>query len=410
MSFVKCNVSRLLTVFLAFVLIMAGSMQEGYANESTSAANGTLVIIGGNLETNNAEVYNQMIDLAGGKEKAIIGIFPTASGSMTSSESMKQDFEAYGIPSDRVRIIDITEKNYPDKVNNAEVAKSVSECTGLFFVGGDQSRITKAFYNVDGTNTKVLDAVWEVYKEGGMIGGTSAGAAIMSNPMIQNATSLEAFELGVTYDGEKPGLWVTKGLGFFEGGIVDQHFSKRGRIGRLVVALVHEKINYGFGIDENSAMVVKGSEIQVIGASGMFLVDVSKVTTTKSGAYKNVDVSYIEKGDQYNFVTKKFTLDKSKTLIPKGEEYYEGNALNTNIFGSDAAKFALLDDLVDNTATEFRGMAFSLDKENKGRGVTVVFSKTANTEGYYDATEYASSALHVRMDILPIEVKVKEVK
>ncbi|MGC5326909.1 cyanophycinase [Brevibacillus sp. SYSU BS000544] len=410
MSFVKGNVSRLLTVFLAFVLIMAASMQEGYANESTSAAKGTLVIIGGNLETNNAEVYNQMIELAGGKERAIIGIFPTASGSMTSSESMKQDFEAYGIPSDRVRIIDITEKNYPDKVNNAEVAKAVSECTGLFFVGGDQSRITKAFYNEDGTNTKVLDAVWEVYKSGGMIGGTSAGAAIMSNPMILNATSLEAFELGVTYDGEKPGLWVTKGLGFFEGGIVDQHFSKRGRIGRLVVALVHEKINYGFGIDENSAMVVKGSEIQVIGASGMFLVDVSKVSTTKSGAYTNVDVSYIEKGDKYNFATKKFTLDKSKTLIPKGSEYYEGNALNTNIFGSDAAKFALLDDLVDNTAAEFRGMAFSLDKENKGKGVTVVFSKTANTEGYYDATEYASSALHVRMDILPIEVKVKELK
>lgn len=410
MSLVKGKFSKLLTVFLASILLVAGAMQGVYAEESTESAKGTLVIIGGNLETNNAEVYNKMIELSGGKEKAIIGIFPTASGSMTSSNSMKQDFEAYGIPSDRVRIIEITEKNYPDKVNNQEVVNAISECTGLFFVGGDQSRVTKAFYNVDGTNTKALDAVWGVYRKGGMISGSSAGAAIMSNPMIQNATSLEAFDLGVTYDGEKPGLWVTKGLGFFEGGIVDQHFSKRGRIGRLAVALVHEKMNYGYGIDENSAMVVKGNEIQVIGASGMFLLDVSKTSTTKSGGYNNVDVSYIEKGDKYNFATKKFTLDPSKTLIPKGKEYYEGNALNTNIFGSDAAKFGLLDDLVDNTEMQFRGMAFSLDKENKGKGVSVVFSKTSSTEGYYDPSEYASSALHVRMDIIPIEVKVKELK
>ncbi|MGD8188948.1 cyanophycinase [Brevibacillus ginsengisoli] len=410
MSLAKCNLLRLFTVFLACVLMVAGAVQGVYAEEKTGSAKGTLVIIGGNLETNNAEVYNKMIELAGGKDEAIIGIFPTASGSMTSSNSMKQDFEAYGIPSDRVRILDITEKNYPDKVNNEAVVAEISQCTGLFFVGGDQSRITKAFYNADGTNTKALDAVWNVYRNGGMIGGTSAGAAIMSNPMIQNATSLETFDLGVTYDGDKPGLWVTKGLGFFEGGIVDQHFSKRGRIGRLVVALVHEKMNYGFGIDENSAMVVQGNEFQVIGASGMFLIDVSKVSTTKSGAYKNVDVSYIEKGDRYNFATQTFTLDKSKTLIPKGKEYYEGNALNTNIFGSDAAKTALLDDLVDNKEKQSRGLAFSLDKKNKGKGVSVIFSKTSKTEGYYDASEYASSALHVKMDIIPIEVEVKESK
>ncbi|MGG4498672.1 cyanophycinase [Brevibacillus reuszeri] len=410
MSLVKRSFSKLLSVCLTSILMVAAGVQGAYAEESAATAKGSLVIIGGNLETNNADIYNKMIELSGGKEKAIIGIFPTASGSMTSSNEMKQDFEAYGIPADHVRIIDITEKNYNEKVNNADVVKAISESTGLFFVGGDQSRITKAFYNADGSHTKALTAVWDVYKAGGMVSGSSAGAAIMSNPMIQNTTSLETFEKGVTYDGNKPGLWVTKGLGFFEGGIVDQHFSKRGRIGRLVVALVHEKMNYGFGIDENSAMVVKGNEIQVIGASGMFLIDVSKTTLSKKGAYENVDVSYIEKGDKYNFATKQFTMDESKTLIPKGKEYYEGNSLNTNIFGSDAAKTALLDDLIDNTEKQSRGLAFSLDSDKKGKGVSVVFSKTANTIGYYDASEYASSALHVRMDIIPIEVQVKESK
>jgi cyanophycinase len=398
---------------LLLVSMLTADMSSAAAEDEIADASvkGSLVIIGGGLETGNAEIYNKMIELAGGKEDAVIGIFPTASASMSSSRSMKQDFEDYGVPAENVRIIEITEKNYKDQVNNDEIVKAISECTALYFVGGDQSRVTKAFYNADGSNSKALDAVWDVYREGGLIAGSSAGAAIMSDPMILNATSLEALQKGVTYDEQKPGLWVTKGLGFFEAGITDQHFSKRGRLGRLVVALVHEKINYGFGIDENSAMVVSGNEIEVIGASGMFLVDASKAEYTKKGAYLGIDVSYLEKGDKYNFATKEFTVHSSKTLIRPGQEYYEGNELNTNIFGSDAAKTALLDDLMDNTAREARGLTFALDQKNgKGSGFTIVFSKTAQTKGYYDSDEYASTALHVNMDIIPIEVQVKELE
>ncbi|MGW9128920.1 hypothetical protein ACWGPW_28845, partial [Paenibacillus chitinolyticus] len=83
MSLVKRNVSKLLSIFLTSILMVAGVAQGAFAEESAAAAKGSLVIIGGNLETNNADIYNKMIELSGGKEKAIIGIFPTASGSMT---------------------------------------------------------------------------------------------------------------------------------------------------------------------------------------------------------------------------------------------------------------------------------------------------------------------------------------
>ncbi|MED4583583.1 cyanophycinase [Brevibacillus choshinensis] len=411
MSFVwNKGFSKVVATLLTALLAVTLGLSEANAQADTESEKGSLVIIGGANKSDNAELYNRMIELAGGKQNAIIGIFPTASASMSSSKEMKKDFEDYGVPADQVRIIEITESNYEQKVNDEGVVSEISECTAFFFVGGDQARITKAFYNRDGSNTKALDAVWEVYQNGGMVAGTSAGAAIMSKTMIQNATSLEALQLGVTYDEQKPGLWVTKGLGFFDGGIVDQHFSKRGRIGRLVVALVQEKVDYGFGIDENSAMVVTGPEIQVIGESGMFLIDASKASLSKKGVYQDLDVSYLEKGDIYNYVTKKFTLEPSKTLIPKGKEYYEGNQLNTNIFGLDAAKLALLDDLADNTADQARGLSFTMEqKKDKGTGVSVVFSKTKATNGYYDADEYATSILHVNMEITPIEVQVKEV-
>lgn len=410
MKIVRWNVSKWVSVLLASLLIFALAIPGAFAEEMSGTAKGSLVIIGGANQSDNADIYNRMIELAGGKDDAVIGIFPTASASMSSSKAMKKDFENYGVPADQVRIIEITEKNYEEKVNNPDVAEAISECTGLFFVGGDQARITKAFYNKDGSNSKALDAVWGVYNNGGMISGTSAGAAIMSKTMIQNATSLEALINGVTYNEEETGkLWVTKGLGFFEGGIVDQHFSKRGRIGRLAAALVHEKIDYGFGIDENSAMVVEGDEIEVIGESGMFVLDATNATQDKKGEYRDIDVSYLEKGDKYNFVTNEFIIEKSKTLIPKGEEYYEGNEINTNIFGSDAVKISLLDDLADNTAKQAHGLSFTLDlKKNKGTGVSVILTKTAATKGYYDEDEYASSILHVKMEIVPIEVQVKE--
>ncbi|MGO0062766.1 cyanophycinase [Brevibacillus fluminis] len=386
----------------------AAAQDEAAQDALAAKAKGSLVIIGGAQQRDNAAIHEKMIELAGGKDKAMIGIFPTASGSMSSSEEMKEDFEYYGVPADHVKIIDITKDNYQDKVNNDDIVAQIAETNALFFVGGDQARITKAFYNPDGSNTKALDAVWDVYNKGGMIAGTSAGAAIMSKTMIANTDSLGALLNGVTYDDTKPGLWVTKGLGFFNGGIVDQHFSKRGRLGRLVVALVAEKQKYGFGIDENSAMVVTGNTIEVIGASGLFIVDASKASVSKSGVYKGIDVSYIEKGDKYNYVTKRYTLAKEKVAIEPGKEYYEGNTLNTSVFGLDAAKVMLLDDLMDNTAKEAAGVAFGL--ENDGAGVKVVFSKNRKTQGYYDETEYASSALHVDMTITPIEVTIKEKK
>lgn len=406
MKSVPKQLSRMLSVLLASFLILTLAVPGAIAADKK----GSLVIIGGANEADNAAIYNSIIDLSGGKSKAIIGIFPTASQSMSSSVTMKKELEDYGVPADQVRIIEITKDNYKDKVNNDEIVKQIEECTGLFFVGGDQLRITRAFYNEDGSNTKALDAVWGVYNKGGLISGTSAGAAIMSKTMIQNVTSLEALQNGVTYDENEEGsLYITKGLGFFEGGIVDQHFSKRGRIGRLLVALESEKVKFGFGIDENSAMVVKGNTIEVIGESGMFLVDASKVKKSKKGAYTGAVVSYIEKGDKYNFVTKKFTIEKSKTEIEKGKEYYEGNQVNTNIFGLDGAKTALLDDLADNTADQAKGLAFAYDEEKGiGTGVKVTFSKTAKSKGYYDADEYATSMLYVKMDIVPIEVEVTE--
>ena len=116
----------------------------------------------------------------------------------------------------------------------------------------------------DGKDTVVLKVIRKIYENGAVLGGTSAGAAVMSNPMIASGTSVGALTDGVhilknfDQDTGDDQLFLTTGLGFFTHGIVDQHFLERGRFGRLLVATQYNKTRYGFGIDENSAMVYTG--------------------------------------------------------------------------------------------------------------------------------------------------------
>ena len=120
----------------------------------------------------------------------------------------------------------------------------------------------------------MLRAIRAAQAAGGLVAGSSAGAAMMSQPMILGGTSLESVVHGVTADPEQPGLLLGDGLGFFPFGLLDQHFIKRGRLGRLVVAMAAAGVRRGFGIDENTALLVEGDAGRVCGEYGVMVVDI----------------------------------------------------------------------------------------------------------------------------------------
>ena len=111
---------------------------------------------------------------------------PTASATLATSQAIVKILEGYGVPADRVEIIDITPINADKQANNPEVVTRIRGCTGLFFAGGDQLRIARAFLGPEGKGTPALDAAREVYDRGGVIAGTSAGAAMQSEVMISS--------------------------------------------------------------------------------------------------------------------------------------------------------------------------------------------------------------------------------
>src|SRR4051812_14105325 len=149
---------------------------------------------------------------------------------------------------DKTTLVDVSERTdaYDEKSLNI-----LKEATGIFFTGGDQLHITSL---LGGTPMHQLLLVH--HKKRHVIAGTSAGAAMMSNSMFIQGRSDNNPRFG--------GMEIGPGMDFISGCVIDTHFSQRGRIGRLMTSVAHYPQDIGFGIDENTAMIVHNNEFEVI--------------------------------------------------------------------------------------------------------------------------------------------------
>ncbi|KZE66213.1 cyanophycinase [Fictibacillus phosphorivorans] len=418
---------------LSFALgLSLSTTSVSFANDPRDIK-GNLMIAGGALGSSNKAVFNEFIQLAGGKEKAKIGIVPAASSSLKSSQSFKKDLVAYGVSAEQIEIVPLANRDFsgtPEdeskwrkNANSEQIAKEIEGLSAIWFVGGDQLRITDTLVKPNGDQTKALEAIWKMYHEGGVIGGTSAGAAIMSDVMIAGGDSLGGLNNEFVKkdkrgtDGEIEPVYLERGLGFFKYGIVDQHFDERARLGRLVMTALKEKASgqYAYGVDEDTALVVNNKEkrVKVVGRSGVSVVDVSKakVTGSKRAQFQDVYLSHLVSGDQLNVATKEFMISDHKD-VTNGYEYYEFKPLDaTGVFTSyGRLKEYLSFSLVDNATTnEVKGYLY----DSAGNGFQLTFRKTENTKGYWgykDGQKDDYSFTNVAFDVEPKKVSFSENK
>ena len=241
---------------------------------------GRLVIVGGALDAENAPVYHAVLEALDGP----LCVLPTASG--VPEESMTtavERFAAYaaeraeGSGARNVVGLWITTDN-ADAASDPGMVGRLSGCAGYWFVGGSQSRIVQTF-RPGGGITPAYEALMTRWREGAVVAGTTAGAAMMSSASIAGGASDDALAIGVVRhdddgagEADGPGVWIRDGMGFVPWAIVGQHHLARGRWGRLVVAAIEER-RLALGIDENTALVVDGGAAHVIGASSVLVVD-----------------------------------------------------------------------------------------------------------------------------------------
>ncbi len=266
-------------------------------------ARGHLVIVGGALDPKDAPVYQRILELGG--PAATLGVLPTASGvPQESGPGTIEDFGKFMTPL-RAEVVDITTTT-PERARDPKYAARIAAHRILFFTGGVQSRILDVFRPAGGT-TPAFDAVMKVLNAGGVVAGTSAGAAMMSDPMIAWGNSREALVMGLTQK-EDAGVSIAQGMGFFPFGLTDQHFLRRGRLGRLVAALEATKITHGYGVDESCAIHadIEKKTVEVIGRRGCLFVDMANARRDGIARY-NVRVSLLNTGDLVDATTGKVT-------------------------------------------------------------------------------------------------------
>lgn len=287
-----------------------------------------LAIIGGRLEDNNADIYTMMHQLSKGK----ILVFPTASAEpeLVGPETVEV-FRNWGFD---VTLVPLSVENYSTVAYDLHVLSLVEEYGSVFFTGGNQIFIANALAP-NGNSTPLLDKLRQINAKGGLIAGSSAGAAMMSSQMIVGGTSLEATSYGLVTHPDQIGLLLDQGLDFFKLGIVDQHFIKRGRFGRLLVALLNSKTRYGFGIDENTALFVSGSHAWVTGEYGVFILDTERVQVDANGDVENIQFSYLDDGDALDLITGVIHVAQDKVEVTEKDIVYRASSCSVrNVFGA----------------------------------------------------------------------------
>ena len=290
----------------------------------------------------------------------------------------------------------------------------VQASTGIFFSGGAQERITEALLFTDDKATPMLQAIWEVFNRGGVVAGTSAGATIMCTTMIRDAQNV----LGIRKNGARQGRETDRGPGLVGADIfVDQHFHKRGRLGRMLSVMLQTGYKLGLGVDENTAAIVRGDEVEVIGFKGALIADLTNATSdnaVKAFNIRNAKLTYLDHGDRYNFPTRSIIPSaeklKGKRIDPNVRAfaaYFTTDAFYPDLFG-DTVVVHLMANRIDNKQKEVIGLAFNTSgKEAKpGLGFEFRFRSGGDSLGYFTSAfggdDY--TVANIYLDISPVRM------
>jgi cyanophycinase len=420
--------------YLVFLSVLALAVA---ALPGQSGGKGSLVIMGGGINSSLDRIYKRFIDLGGGVQDIRLAIIPAASiEPVVSGRENAADFVRLGVPADHIRVFpisilddpstqDVDEAKWSGNGFDEELAKDMLNYTAVYFVGGDQIRYTQTLKGPKGEDSPRLRSIRQVYAAGAVIGGSSAGAAMMCDPMICDGYSMKALLTGAAFKvdacPEARGVSLSTGLGFFSAGLVDQHFLKRGRIGRTLIALYAlPKVWLGVGIDEDTAAVCRGETIEVLGSSGVLITDVTAAKAAGNFTWstddglraKDVVLHYLEEGDSYDITARTPLPRPERQPIVKGKEANTDYPLETNLFAPDAFRNMLLDGMAENQKSETSGIAFSLADGGRGTGSQWTLRKTARTGAYYASIQDHDTytVTYVSLDIQPVSITVKKIR
>jgi cyanophycinase len=230
------------------------------------ATRGWIIPIGGaENKENDRHILERFVRVSGG-EQADIVVIPTASRMHETGPRYEQLFRDIG--AERVTVMDFDTRR---DCQEAGRLRRLEAASGIFFTGGNQLRLTTLL-----GGTPVAKLIRQRNAQGVTVGGTSAGASILSEHMIAFGDEGSAVVSG--------SVRLAPGLGLTNRFIIDQHFRQRDRLGRLLTALAYNPFAVGIGLDEDTAAFIGPDEtVEVEGSGGVTIVDGADVSYSSMG-------------------------------------------------------------------------------------------------------------------------------
>jgi len=263
--------------------------------QSFTQTKGKLVIVGG-AQTHDIE--KKFVELAGGPDARIIIIPNAGSEPKQMSEIEQKTFNKLGAKADYILF---TRTTADDEAN----LKKMEWANSVFFTGGDQSDLTR-----DMLGTKLLQKVFDIYNNGGTVGGSSAGAAVMSEVMITGNELIHNDSTGSFITIEKNNIETKQGFGFLKTVIIDQHFLKRKRHNRTISAVIEHPDLLGVAIDESTSIIVYPDDtFEVFGSNQILVYDATNAANIREDFKGNLGISNMKlqvliNGDKFDLKTK----------------------------------------------------------------------------------------------------------
>jgi cyanophycinase len=263
------------------MLIVAALLGDPAASAAPAGnpIKGQLVAVGGGTTLN--AVIDRTLELAGGKAAKVVVI---AEANPENGPGSVAQWRRTGAA--KVSLINPRQP--------VEAVQLIREADLIWMPGGLQGVFMNSIHG-----TGIAEAVRARYRSGGIIGGTSAGAAVMSRKMIGGQSDLDSLKAGTS-------PFLMDGLGLWPDVIIDQHFLQKGRFNRLALAVFDYPELVGIGIDEETAVIVRGREFEVMGNGNVTVVDARKsrherLVKGEPAAIRNLKVHVLRSGMKYEF-------------------------------------------------------------------------------------------------------------
>jgi len=219
-----------------------------------------LAIGGAEDRENESEILRRFVEIAGGADAELVIMTVATDKVKETVADYRKVFRHLGAR--HVKAFDVSLREDTASKRGLQL---IEKATGIFFSGGDQLNIASLL-----GGTEMLETLKQRHCQGCVIGGSSAGAAMMSSSMLISGKPEESPRFG--------NVEIGPGLDFIKQAIIDTHFSQRGRCGRLMTAVAHYPQDIGIGIDEDTAILVSGDEFTVLGSGSVIIVDGGPMT------------------------------------------------------------------------------------------------------------------------------------